>query len=56
MKKDLLTIEEDLKLVPRESDSQLVPLVICQVDRDRLHSLYHSDTKLKTYSEIAGKR
>ena len=56
MKKDLLTIEEDLKLVPRESDSQLVPLVICQVDRERLHSLYHSDTKLKTHSEIAGKR
>ena len=56
MKKDLLTIEEDLKLVPRESDSQLVPLVICQVDRERLHSLYHSDIKLKTHSEIAGKK
>ena len=55
MKKDLLTIEEDLKLVPRESDSQLVPLVICQVDRERLHSLHHSVPKSKTHSEIAGK-
>ena len=36
----LLTIKEDLKLVPRESDSQLVPLVIGQIDSQRLHSLH----------------